>query len=138
MLIIAIMQTFTIGQLASRAQVNVETVRFYERKGLIRQPDRGDNYRQYSEEEVRTILFIKQAKSLGFTLNQIKELLSLRLSRPSNCRSVREKTEAKLVEVKEKIKALRRLERVLAGLVTSCMTEARTDHCPILESLEEK
>ena len=137
-IILTTMQSFTIGQLANRASVNVETIRFYERKGLIGRPERGDTYRQYPAEVVQTILFIKQAKNLGFTLVQIKELLFLRLAQPTDCQQVKRKTELKLEEVRTKIKALRKMERVLFRLAETCMAEEQKDGCPILEALEDE
>ncbi len=131
------METFSIGQLASRASVNVETVRFYERKGLIRQPQRTESYRVYSTDDLNSILFIRQAKNLGFTLQQIKELLYLRLTGPKRCDAVRPKTEAKLGEVREKIRALRQMESALARLIQSCMAEKPTDRCTIMGAFEE-
>ncbi len=132
------MESFTIGQLADKAAVNVETIRFYERKGLIQQPERADTYRRYPEEVLQTILFIKQAKSLGFTLAQIQELLLLRRSNPTDCGQVRRNTEQKLAEVRAKIKALKKMEQVLSRLADACLAEEQSNRCPILEALEEE
>ncbi len=89
------MTVLTIGQLARRADVGVETVRFYQRKGLLAEPDRRPSgYRQYDEAIVDRLRFIKRAKELGFTLNEIKELLSLRLDPSTTCADVKNRAEA--------------------------------------------
>lgn len=125
---------YTIGQLAKAADVNVETVRYYERRGLITQPPKpAQGYRTYSKATLARILFIKRAQELGFTLEEIENLLVLGESR---CSEVQELAEGKLASVREKINDLRRLERVLEDLVIQCRTNPGNTVCPIVESLQ--
>ncbi len=134
------METLSIGQLAKQAGVGVETIRFYERKGLIAEPARrpSSGYRQYPVGAVRRIRFIRRAKELGFTLREIQELLDLEASPRSTCAEVRVKAEAKLVDVHQKIQDLQRIEHVLTSLAKSCRGSGPTEHCPILAALDER
>ena len=127
----------TIGQVAKRAGVGVETVRFYERRGLIEQPrKRSSGYRVYPEDVVHRIRFIRHAKDLGFTLNEIGELLSLRPDPRTNCAAVKERAQGKMADIDEKIASLTRMQRSLAKLVDACDRRSQTAECPILEALE--
>lgn len=130
------MTTLTIGKIAKRAGVGIETVRFYEREGLIDEPPRGPSgYRHYPESVVPRLLFIKRAKDLGFTLNEIKDLLSLRLDPDTTCADVKQRAEAKISDVEEKMRTLRRMRKALVKLTESCSGRGPIDECPILESL---
>ena len=126
----------TIGQVAQRAGVNVETVRFYERKGLIEQPPSpsGGGFRTYDDEVIGRILFIKRAQNLGFTLVEIGDLLAL--SKTGTCEDVRAKAEVKLAEVQEKIRDLQRVKRALNSVISSCDARGELDPCPILAALQ--
>lgn len=126
----------TIGQVAKRAGVNVETVRFYERKGLIKQPasPSGGGFRMYDEEVIDRILFIKRAQNLGFTLVEVGDLLGLSMT--GTCEDVRVKAEVKLVEVQEKIRDLQLVKRALNSVISSCDTRGELDPCPILAALQ--
>ena len=127
----------TIGQLAERSGVGVETVRFYERRGLLPRPPRpGEGFRQYSAEAVARIVFIRRAKQLGFSLREIKELLQLRVRSTSNCGSVKRRAESKLTDIEAKIADLRRMKRSLGKLVAACDQREATDECPVLEALD--
>ena len=127
-------ENHTIGQLAKAAEVNVETIRYYERRGLISQPPKpAEGYRTYPQTTLARILFIKRAQELGFTLGEINNLLSLG---ESHCSEVQELAEAKLASVREKINDLHRLEQVLEELVTQCRTNPDNAACPIVESLQ--
>ena len=127
-------ENYTIGQLAKAAGVNVETIRYYERRGLISQPPKpAEGYRTYPQTTLARILFIKRAQELGFTLGEINNLLSLG---ESHCSEVQELAEAKLASVREKINDLHRLEQVLEELVTQCRTNPDNAACPIVESLQ--
>jgi MerR family mercuric resistance operon transcriptional regulator len=127
----------TIGQVAKRAGVGVETVRFYERRGLIEQPPRHrSGYRVYPEEAVDRIRFIRHAKDIGFTLAEIGELLSLRPDPAGNCDVVKERAEAKVTDIDEKIRGLTRMRESLGKLIGACDTRSETADCPILEALE--
>jgi Hg(II)-responsive transcriptional regulator len=124
------------GQLARRAGVGVETVRFYEREGLLAEPGRkASGYRQYEEESVTRLRFIRRAKELGFTLKDIKELLSLRHGPGAPCASVRAKAEAKIEAIELKIRTLRRMKQALARLTAACGERGGAE-CPILETLD--
>jgi len=129
--------TLTIGKVARAAAVNIQTVRYYERIGLVKPQARRDSgYRLYTSEAPRKIRFIKHAQQVGFSLGEIGALLRLRVSETSRCGEVRERTEARLRDVRERINRLRHMERVLEGLVRSCRNRVPTDPCPILKSLE--
>lgn len=128
---------YTIGQVASYSGVTVDAVRVYERQGLIENPVRRSNgYRHYSKEYVRRINFIKWAQTLGFTLNEIKELLFI--PRPSThaCKEIRHRLESKLNIIEKKRKELLRLKRALGSVIQTCdMTQG--EHCPVIEALEQ-
>ena len=131
------METFTIGQMAKQAGVNIETVRFYEREGLIPEPPRkSSGYRQYSPDFVKRILFIKRAQTLGFSLKEIAELLDLRVEPDTACDEVRERVETKLTNIEEKIRTLERLRAILGELVKACNQRQPTNECPVLEALD--
>ena len=101
------MEALTIGQVARRAGVGIETVRFYERRGLIKDPPRtAAGCRQYPADVVLRLRFVKRAKELGFSLKEIAELLSLRLKPEKTCGDVKRRAEAKIADIGEKIRAL--------------------------------
>ena len=126
----------TIGNLAKAVGVGVETVRFYEREKLIPKPPRTKSgYRQYPEDTLERVKFIRLAKELGFTLTEIRELLALRVSPRGNCQAVKRRAEAKIIEMEEKINHLQRIRSVLGKLVHACDERIDTGSCPILESL---
>lgn len=130
---------FTIGQLAKRVGVNVETLRYYERLDLLSPSTRkSSGYRIYGPSELQRLYFIKNAQALGFTLQEIAEFLNLRIGSTAACGDVRRKTQVKLGQVEKKIADLRSLARALRKLIRSCEAEQITDHCPILESLEHQ
>lgn len=125
--------SLTIGNLASNAGVNVETIRYYERRGLIDQPVKPKTgYRRYDEAVLDRILFIKKAQSLGFQLDEIKILISLA---SGHCSEIQSLAEAKLGDVQLKIKDLQRLEIVLADLVRQCNARVNKADCPIIDAL---
>src|SRR5262245_47299743 len=127
----------TISRLSETAKVGVPTLRFYERSGLLPKPRRNaSNYRLYSNEAVDRIRFIRRAQELGFTLSEIKDLLNLRVSGPISCAEVRERAEAKIADIEERILSLRRMGRALAKLASACGQEGAKKSCPILEHLE--
>ena len=130
--------TLSIGQLAERAGVGVETIRFYERKGLLPGPPRAPSgHRQYPELELTRLLFIRRAKELGFTLAETGELLDLRTMRGARCGRVKRRTEDKIADIERRVRTLQRMKRVLRRLHTACDGEhAPIADCPILEALE--
>ena len=133
------MSTLTIGQVARQARVNVETVRYYERCGLIDQPPRPrSGYRQYAPETADRIRFIKRAQELGFALDEIAELLALRVDRETACDEVRAQAERKIADIEGRIRGLRRISQTLGELVEACRENRTTSACPILETLERE
>jgi MerR family mercuric resistance operon transcriptional regulator len=127
----------TIGQIARAAGASVETIRFYEREGLIGRPARSaSGYRNFAPEAVRRLRFIRQAKELGFSLGEIKELLALRVTPTKSCGDVRVRAEHKIAEVNQRIAALKRIRGALVGLAAACTGRGPTTDCPILEALE--
>lgn len=131
-------QELTIGQVAAAAGVNKETIRYYERCGLLRQPDKpAYSIRRYPSDAVARIRFIKHAQGLGFTLAEIQELLALRTSEHTPCSEVKHRAERKLVNVQQKIQALMGLERTLEQMVHACAEERMSEEdCPILRALD--
>jgi len=133
------MATMTIGKLAKRAGVGVETIRFYERRGLIPEPPRlSSGYRQYDDATVLRVQFIRRAKELGFTLKEIEGLLSLRVDPNAPCQDVNRRIEAKIEDIEEKIEMLERMKSTLLSLDASCKGLGPISECPILEVLTEQ
>lgn len=131
--------TLTIGQVAQQAEIGVETVRFYEREGLIDNPSRRPSgYRQYEPDVVDRLRFIRRAKDLGFTLREIKELLELRLDPKSNCTDVKPRALAKINEIDSKIATLQRMKEALVKLTRACSGKGTISDCPILDALEDR
>jgi MerR family copper efflux transcriptional regulator len=131
------MQALTIGKVARRAEVGVETVRFYERQGLIAEPQRAKSgYRLYPEETVTRIRFIRRAKELGFSLREIRELLALRVDPEVSSAEVKACAQMKITAIEEKIRALQRMKETLVQLTSACDGCAPVSACPILEALE--
>src|SRR5262245_51771528 len=115
------MNGLTIGEVAAQARVHVETLRYYERRGLIEKPPRSaSNYRLYPEEAVRRVRFIKRAQELGFSLKDIKELFSLRAAPEAECGDIRVHAEAKIKDIDEKLGSLMAMKRALSKLVAEC------------------
>lgn len=133
------MDGLTIGELAKRAGVNRETVRYYERRRLLPLPKRTvSGYRCFSGDSVRRIIFIRRAQALGFSLNEIKELLELRAGCGNRDRSMRTRAAEKITNVDGKIEALTAMKHALTRLIEACARGDKTDKCPILHSLRPK
>ncbi len=127
----------TIGEVAKRSGIGLETVRFYERKGLIEEPARTDSgYRQYPADVVARLRFIKRAKELGFSLKEILELLSLRVDPDTTCADVKKRADLKILDIEQKISTLQKMKRALTKLAASCTGSGSTSDCPILEALD--
>jgi len=128
----------TIGELAEQAGVGVETIRFYEREGLLAEPPRAPSgHRQYPERELTRLLFIRRAKELGFTLAETRELLELRATRGARCGRVKQRAEEKIADIERRVRTLQRMKRVLRKLHAACDGEqVPIADCPILEALE--
>jgi len=133
------MDRLTIGKVAKQANVCVETLRYYERRGLVTLPPRNDsNYRLYPQETVRRVQFIKRAQQLGFSLKEIAEILELRATPQTLCADIRTRAVAKIDTMEEKIRALQVMKRALRQLVAECPGQGETTACPILASLDSE
>jgi MerR family mercuric resistance operon transcriptional regulator len=131
------MATLRIGELARKGKVNLETIRYYEREGLMRPPKRtASGHRAYAPGDVLRLRFIKSSKALGFTLTEIKELLALKVAPNQPCVDVVRQIEAKALEVKAKIAHLQAIARTLDNMKASCEGRCSVSECPILESLD--
>lgn len=132
------MESLTIGKLAKKAGVNIETIRYYERRGFIPKPRRRESgYREYPEDMVTRIQFIKHAQDLGFSLKEIQELLSLRLDPKTQCVKVKNRTEMKIKDIENKIRSLQKMKKALVKLTKACSDKGPVTKCPILEALEK-
>lgn len=130
------MDGLTIGKVARGAGLAIDTVRYYEREGLLLKPARAPSgYRQYSADAVTRLRFIRQAKELGFSLREIKGLLSLRVGAGGSCREVKARAERKIADVDRRIAQLKRMRQALAELAAECSGRGPTTECPILEAL---
>ncbi|EHL22149.1 putative transcriptional regulator MerR [Acidovorax sp. NO-1] len=130
------LESFTIGAFAEAAGVNVETIRFYQRKGLLPEPDKPHgSIRRYGEADVTRVRFVKAAQRLGFSLDAIAELL--RLDDGTHCEEASALAESKLKDVREKIADLARMESVLSELVCACHARKGNVSCPLIASLQD-
>ncbi len=131
------MRGMTIGEVARQAKVNLQTVRYYERRSLLPKPDRtSSNYRSFAPDTVRRIRFIKRAQELGFTLREIKGLLTLRAQSESPCADVFKQVNAKLVDIDTKLRDLQAIRRALAVLMVQCPGKGTVTDCPIVDALD--
>jgi Hg(II)-responsive transcriptional regulator len=132
------MDALNSSDVARAAGVNIQTLRYYERLGLLEAPPRSaSGYRRFDSEAVRVVRFIKRAQELGFSLREIKELLKLRRgASPARAPKVRAAAELKLIDIDQRIRDLRSMRAALAALVDSCARAGDSEDCPILESLE--
>jgi DNA-binding transcriptional MerR regulator len=126
------------GEVAARAGVNVQTLRYYERRGLLPEPERQESgYRRYGPEAIRTVRFIKRAQQLGFDLRDAEVLLALAAGGPHNCDAARELAEAKIVELDQRIADLRSMRASLGRLAATCARPRSERDCPLLDSIEQ-
>ncbi|MCH7500501.1 MAG: MerR family DNA-binding protein [Nitrospinae bacterium] len=132
------MKTMTISKIAKAAGVGIETVRFYERKGLINQPPKPSigGYRVYPAETGERIRFIRQAQELGFSLREIEDLLSLRMDPKTDCADVRERAQVKLDEITQKIAAMKGIQTALEKLIAACPGQGALQVCSIIDAIE--
>ena len=136
---LCVMAALTIGKIAKAAEIGVETVRFYEREGLIAEPPRRPSgYRQYPPDTVNRLRFIRRAKDLGFTLKEIGELLDLRVNPTRSCAEVRELAKAKRADIEGKIVELARIRAALTAFVRTCRGKGSTSVCPLLDALDKQ
>lgn len=129
----------TIGKLAKAAGVGVETVRFYERRGLIRKPPKRESgFRTYSDEEVTRIRFIRRAQELGFTLREVKELVELQSKKKVTGSQVKQKADRKIEEIRKKISDLQKMEKSLRTLSRMCGEGAQAvQECKVMDCFEK-
>jgi DNA-binding transcriptional MerR regulator len=126
-----------IGEVAARAAVNAQTLRYYERRGLLPPPARRrSGYRDYDGGAIRVVRFIKHAQALGFTLQEIADLLALRVDEKSACAQVEERAEGAIGRIDKRIADLRQIRSVLARLAAACRRQHLTGDCPILQTLD--
>ncbi len=131
------LQNLTIGAFAKAAGVNVETIRFYQRKGLLLEPDKPyGSIRRYGQTDVTRVTFVKSAQRLGFSLDEIAELL--RLEDGAHCDEASSLAELKLKDVREKLADLTRMEAALSELVCACHAAKGKVFCPLIASLQAK
>lgn len=126
-----------IGELAERGKVNLQTIRYYERESLLPEPPRlVSGYRDYQDSAVRRVRFIKRAQEIGFSLAEIRELLSLRIDTHRESAVVRSLAQAKIAEIEGKIRTLKAMKRALHRLTERCSGRGPASECPILESID--
>ena len=124
------------AQLAKQIGVHTETLRYYERQGVIPEPDRTPSgHRIYTQLDVERIRFIKRAQELGFSLKEIAELLALRVDEESTCADVQERAMLKIHDIEEKIRDLKKIRSVLSHLAETCTGQGSVSNCPILDAL---
>lgn len=131
------MRALKIGEVAKRSEVGVETVRYYERQGLLAEPERlPSGYRQYDESVVARLQFIRNAKELGFTLAEIKELIGLWFDVNTKCIHVRQRSEQKVIDIDDKIRLLQKMKRSLKKIISQCENRDTIDECPLWLGLD--
>ena len=132
-----VMEQLTTGHLAQLGAVNLETIRYYERRGLIPKPGRtAAGYRQFPPDAVRRLRFIKRAQELGFSLDEVRNLLTLEDGQ--SCRATWAMAKTKLASVQARVADLRRMERLLKGLIAECESGKRPQACPIIRALSRE
>ncbi len=133
------MKPLTIGQVAKRTGIGIETIRFYERQGLLQEPERKDSgYRQFSEDVLARLRFIRRAKELGFSLREIGELLAIQDDSDATRADVKEHTAKKLSDIEARILDLQRMRRALKKLLEACPGHGPLQVCPILDALNHE
>jgi MerR family transcriptional regulator, copper efflux regulator len=128
-----------IGKVAERGGVSLQAIRYYEREGLLPKPPRlASGYRMFPDTAVRRVHFIKRAQELGFSLAEIRELLSLRENADAGAQDMRERARAKIADIEKRIRRLRAMKNALNALAESCPGCGPLGDCPILDALEAK
>ncbi|MFK2904465.1 heavy metal-responsive transcriptional regulator [Dyella ginsengisoli] len=131
--------SLTIGTVAKRAGVPIDTIRYYEREGLLPEPlRRASGYRSYGEGTVAQLRFIRRAKALGFTLEEIRDLLALSADRQRGVKAVKQRAEERLAAIETRIAELQRVRDGLVELVASCPGHGAPEQCPILRALNDE
>lgn len=128
-------EELTVGELANRSRVKVETIRYYEKIGVMPAPPRSDSgYRLYDQEHLKRLIFVRRARELGFSLDSIRGLLGLVDGHTYTCAEVHTLTMQHLKEIRSKIADLRHLEKVIAEMAAQC-SKAKIPECPIIDAL---
>lgn len=131
------MEVLNRGQLAEIAKVNIETLRYYERRGLIPPPPRSAaNYRRYPLDTLQRVRFVKHAQDLGFSLEEIRDLLSLRARRGAGARDMKQRAKEKIDQINRRIQTLERMRAVLQHLVSQCSGRGPMEECPIVQAMD--
>jgi len=131
--------SLTIGTVAKRAGVPIDTIRYYEREGLLPEPlRRASGYRSYNESAIKRLRFIRRAKDLGFTLEEIRDLLALSSDRRGGVKAVRKRAEQRLADIEARIAELVRIRTGLQQLIEACPGHGDPEHCPILRALADE
>ena len=129
--------SLTIGTVAKRAGVPIDTIRYYEREGLLPEPlRRASGYRSYNESAIKRLRFIRRAKDLGFTLEEIRDLLALSSDRRGGVKAVRKRAEQRLADIEARIAELVRIRTGLQQLIEACPGHGKPEQCPILRALD--
>ncbi len=132
------MKAKKIGEVAKRSGIGIETIRFYEREGLLQEPERRPSgYRQYDESTVKRLEYIRQAKELGFTLAEIRELLELSFTPHEGCDHIRQRAEVKITDIEDKIRSLQKMRRSLHTIVKRCKTKDSPHDCPLIHGAHD-
>ena len=125
-----------IGELSKQSGAGIETIRFYERKGLLAEPVRSPSgYRHYDASVVARLQFIRRAKDLGFTLAEIKEILALWFDATTRCEHVRQRAEQKIADIEEKVRSLHKMKRSLKKVIDECESQDSVDDCPLMKGV---
>jgi MerR family copper efflux transcriptional regulator len=132
-------RSLTIGTVAKRVGVAIDTIRFYEREGLLPEPERrASGYRSYGDGAIAQLRFIRRAKQLGFTLEEIRELLALSADRQRGVKAVKKRAQQRLAVIEQRIVDLQRVRDGLAQLVETCPGHGAPEQCPILRALSDE
>src|SRR3954449_4548964 len=132
------MTMMKIGEIAKRSGIGIETIRYYEREGLLLEPERRPSgYRQYDESSVERLEYISRAKELGFTLAEIRELLELSFAAHAGCDHIRQRAEVKITDIEIKIRSLQKMRRSLRSIVHQCKTKDSPHDCPLVNGAHD-
>lgn len=133
------MKSMKIGEIAKRSGIGIETIRYYEREGLLQEPERRPSgYRQYDESIIERLEYIMRAKELGFTLAEVRELLELSFSTHSHCDHIRQRADAKITDIEAKIRRLQQMKRSLGKIVQRCQAENSPETCPLVHKTTKR
>lgn len=133
------MTAMKIGEVAKRSNIGIETIRYYEREGLLLEPERRPSgYRQYDESTVERLEYIRRAKELGFTLAEVRELLELSFVAHAGCDHIRQRAEEKVADIEGKIRSLQQMKRSLGKIVAQCRAKNLKDDCPLVHKTKKR